>query len=167
MIVFIDTWVLVELYKKNPAAIALVNAVKRNLKAPKGRDEAAKEKLELHISQLTMTELLDVITKKYGERTGLTQYALLKHSPLIRHPITEDITKEAGLYKAKYGLSLEDGIILATALRKGADLFVTGKERDYEEKWRKISEIKVMKLSDFAATLPKEESPKIGSLTTE
>ena len=135
MRIFLDTWVLVERYKDNSDAISLL--------------KAAKEKTEAHISHITIAELTNVISRVYGEREARTQYSYLKHSPLIKHGTSEEIAKNAGLYKTKYGFSLADAIILATAMDVDAQLLVTGGEKQYDKEWKNVTEISVVKLSDY------------------
>ena len=135
MKVFLDTWVLVEKYKGNPDAEKLL--------------ENAKNKFEAHISYITIAELMNVISREYGEREARVQYAYIKRSPLRRNPIAEVNARDSGLLKTKYKFSLADAVILSTALIIGADVLVTGGAKQYEEEWKKITEIQVMKLSDF------------------
>lgn len=135
MRIFLDTWVLIEKYKGNPDALKLL--------------KLAKEKLEVHISHVTIAELINVISREYGEREARIQYAYLKHSPLIKDATTEEIARNAGLYKTKYKFSLADAIILATATCINAQTLITGGARQYEEEWENVNEIKVMKLADF------------------
>jgi len=139
MKVFLDTWVLVEHYKGNPDALFLL--------------KEAKERLEAYISHLTIAELINVISREYGEREARIQYAYLKRSPLVKNATTDEIAKNAGLYKTRYKFSLADAIILATAIDVGAELLVTGGEKQYEEEWKHVKEIKVKKLSDYASAL--------------
>jgi predicted nucleic acid-binding protein len=138
MKIFLDTWVIVERYKGNPDAIAVL--------------KAAEKEIEAHISHITMAELVNVISREYGEREARIQHAYLKRSPLIKNPITEEIAKNAGLYKTKYRFSLADGIILATALEIESDMLLTGGVKQYEQ-WKDVKEIKIMKLADFAKKL--------------
>ncbi len=138
MRIFLDTWVLVERYKGKQDALNLLRA--------------AKEKLEAHISHITIAELSNVISREFGEREARIQYAYLKHSPLIKDGTSEETARNAGLYKTKYGFSLADAIILATAVDLGAQVLVTGGEKQYEEEWKEVTEIKVMKLSDYIRT---------------
>jgi predicted nucleic acid-binding protein len=139
MRIFLDTWVLIEKYKGNPDALNLL--------------KAAKEKLEAHISHITIAELTNVISREYGEREARIQYAYLKHSPLIKNATTEEIARNAGLYKTKYKFSLADAIILATAVNVNAQVLITGGAKQYEEEWKDVTEIKVMKLPEFMETL--------------
>jgi len=133
--VFLDTWVLIEKYKGNPEAERLF--------------DRAKNELEAHISYITITELMNVISREYGEREARVQYAYLKWSPLKRDPITEGNALEAGLLKTKYKFSLADAIILSSAVTTRADALVTGGVKQYEEEWKKVTEIRVFKLSEF------------------
>jgi predicted nucleic acid-binding protein len=139
MRIFLDTWVLIERYKGNRDAIRLLRA--------------AKTSLEVHISHITVAELVNVISREYGEREARVQYVYLKRSPLIKDGTTEEISKNAGLYKTKYKFSLADAVILATAVEIGAQMLVTGGDKQYEEEWQNVTEIKVAKLSDCAKTL--------------
>lgn len=135
MRIFLDTWVLVEQYKGNPDALTLL--------------KATKEKLEAHLSHITIAELINVISREYSEREALIQHAYLKRSPLIKDGTTEDAAKNAGLYKTKYRFSLADAIILATAIDVNAQLIVTGGEKQYEKEWKAVTEIEVVKLADY------------------
>jgi len=135
MKVFLDTWVLIEKYKGNPDAERLL--------------ESARNGVESHISYITIAELSNVISREYGEREARTQCAYLKRSPLKRNPVTEEIARDAGLLKTKYGFSLADAVILSTAVAVRADVLVTGGARQYEEEWKDVTEIKVLELSEF------------------
>jgi len=134
MRIFLDTWVLIERYKGNPDALNLLKAVK--------------EGLEAHISHTTIAELVNVISREYGEREARVQYVYLKRSPLIKDGTTEEITRNAGLYKTKYRFSLADAVILATAIEADAQMLVTGGDKQYEEEWKNVTEIEVKKLSE-------------------
>ena len=136
MKVFLDTWVLIERYKGNSDAISLLKATKKGVEA--------------HISHLTIAELVNVISREYGERDARVQYVYLKHSPLIKNGTTEEISRNAGLYKTKYKFSLADAVILATAVEVKAQMLVTGGDKQYEEEWKNVTEIEVTKLSDSA-----------------
>lgn len=135
MKVFLDTWVLIEKYKGNPDAERLL--------------EGTKNGFESHISYITIAELANIISREYGEREARIQYAYLRRSPLKRDPITEEIARNAGLLKTRYRFSLADAIILSTAVAVKADALVTGGARQYEEEWKDVAEIQVLKLSDF------------------
>lgn len=135
MKVFLDTRVLIEKYKENSYA--------------EGIFERAKGELKAHISHITVAELMNVISRVYGEREARVQHAYLKRSPLRREPITEEIARDAGLLKTKYRFSLADVVILSTAIASKADMLLTGGERQYENEWKEITEIQVKKLSDF------------------
>lgn len=134
MKVFLDTWVLIERYKSSPDAIRLLKSG---------------AKLELHLSHITIAELVNVISRQYGEREALVQFAYLKRSPLRRNPTTEDLAKLAGILKTKYRFSLADAIILATAIDSKADVLITGGDAQFEDEWKGVTEIKVEKLRDF------------------
>jgi predicted nucleic acid-binding protein len=139
MRVFLDTWVLVERYKGNPDALRLLKATEKSL--------------EGHVSNITIAELVNVISREFGEREALIQHAYLRRSPLIREGMTEEVAKNAGLYKTKYKFSLADAIILATAAEVDAQILITGGDRHYESEWKGVKEIEVAKLSDFVKTL--------------
>ena len=139
MRIFLDTWVLVERYKGNPDAVKVLRA--------------AGERVESHISCMTIAELVNVIGREYGEREALIQYAYLKRSPLVKDVPTEEIAKNAGLYKTRYRFSLADAIILATATEVDAQVLITGGEKQFEEEWRSVKEIEVLKLAEYAKTL--------------
>lgn len=139
MKVFLDTWVLVEHYKGNQDALFLL--------------KEAEKKLEAHISHLTIAEIVNVISREYGEREARIQYAYLKRTPLVKNGTTDEIAKNAGIYKTIYKFSLADAIILATATEIGAELLVTGGKKQYEREWKNVKEIKVARLSDYVNTL--------------
>ena len=132
---FLDTWALIEKYKENPEAEKLF--------------ENAKNKFEAHISYVTAAELMNVISREYGEREARVQYAYMKRAPLKRNPITEENARDAGLLKTKYKFSLADAAILSTALTIRADVLVTSGAKQYEKEWKKVTEMQVLKLSDF------------------
>lgn len=132
---FLDTWVLIEKYKANPDAEKVF--------------ENAKTRFEAHISHITIAELMNVISREYSEREARIQYAYIKRAPLRRNPITEENARDAGLLKTKYKFSLADAVILATALAIKADAVVTGGDKQYEREWKGVTEIRVLKLSDF------------------
>ena len=134
MRVFLNTWVLVERYKGNPGAIKLLSAVE--------------EGLDAHISHITVAELVNVISRVYGERQARIQYAYLKRSTLVLDSTTKELSRNAGLLKTKYKFSLADAIILATAVEVKAELLVTGGDKQFEEEWKDVTEIEVVKLSD-------------------
>jgi len=139
MRIFLDTWVLIERYKGNRDALNLL--------------KVAKEDLEAHISHITIVELVNVISREYGEREARVQYVYLKRSPLVKNGTTEEISKNAGLYKTKYKFSLADAVILATAVEVNAQMLVTGGDKQYEEEWKNVTEIEVTKLSDYVKML--------------
>ena len=66
---------------------------------------------------------------------------------------TEEIAKNAGLYKTRYKFPLADAVILTTATDVDAQLLVTGGEKQHEEEWRSVKEIEVLKLTEYARTL--------------
>jgi len=139
MKIFLDTWVLVERYKGNPNATKLLRA--------------AGKRLEAHISDITIAELTNVMSREYGEREARIQYVYLKRLPLVKDGTTEEISKNAGFYKTKYGFSLADAVILATAIDIGAQVLVTGGERQYREEWIDVTEVEVAKLTDCVKAL--------------
>jgi len=139
MRIFLDTWVLVERYKGDPDAIKLLKATKRGLEA--------------HISHITIAELVNVISREYGEREARVQYVYLKRSPLIKNGTNEEISRNAGLYKTKYRFSLADAVILATAVEVDAQTLITGGDKQHEDEWKDVKEIEAAKLSDYAKTL--------------
>ncbi len=135
MKVFLDTWVLIEKYKGATDAEDLF--------------ERARDSFDAHISHITVAELMNVISRVYGKREARLQYAYLKRSPFQRNPITEEIARDAGFLKTKYRFSIADALILSTALAIKANVLVTGGEKQFEEEWKSVVELQVMKLSDF------------------
>ena len=101
----------------------------------------ADEKLEAHISYITVAEFMDVISREYGERETRVQYAYLKHSPLIKDGKGEEIARNAGLYKTKYRFSLAGAIILAAAVEIDAEVPVTGGDKHCEEELKETTEV--------------------------
>lgn len=139
MKVFLDTWVLVERYKRNADAAKLL--------------KLAKTGLEEHICHATIAELVNVISREFGEREALVQYAFLKHSPLVLDGTSREIARNAGLFKTKYKFSLADAFVLASAIACDADVLVTGGDTQYDREWKQVNEIKVVKLDDFVETI--------------
>lgn len=135
MRIFLDTWVLIQKYKGDLEAEGLL--------------ERAKSEFEAHISLITVAELMNVISREYGEREARVQHAYLRRSPLIREPVTEEVARDAGLLKTRYRFSLADAVILSTAMAKRADILLTGGEKQYEKEWKGVTEMQVLKLSDF------------------
>jgi len=133
--IFLDTWVLIQKYKGDLEAEGLL--------------ERAKSEFEAHISLITVAELMNVISREYGEREARVQHAYLRRSPLIREPVTEEVARDAGLLKTRYRFSLADAVILSTAMAKRADILLTGGEKQYEKEWKGVTEMQVLKLSDF------------------
>ncbi len=135
MKIVLDTWVLVEHYKKNAKATRLMK-------------KAFDDSFEVYISHVTVAELVNVISRVYGEREARIQHAYLKRSPLVMKPTTEEVAKDAGLFKTDYGFSLADAFILSTAVDVGADLLVTGGKKQFEEEWKNVDEIRVVTLDE-------------------
>jgi hypothetical protein len=48
---------------------------------------------------------------------------------------------------------LADAIILAKAVHVGTQALITGGVKQYEEEWKDVTEIKIVKLADFVKTL--------------
>ena len=111
--------------------------------------ENAKKEFEAHISYITIAELMNIISREYSEREARVQYAYIKRAPFQRNPITKENARDAGLLKTRYKFSLADGVILSTALAIGADVLVTGGDKQYEKEWKNVTEMQVLKLSDF------------------
>lgn len=139
MKVFLDTWVLIERYKGNADAAKVLKKVR--------------DGLEAHISHVTVAELMNVISREFGEREAHVQHALLKHSMLVLDGTNEEIAKNAGLFKTMYKFSLADAFILASAVACDADVLITGGEKQFEEEWKNVAEIKMAKLDDFVKKL--------------
>jgi len=133
--VFLDTWVLIEKYKGNVLAERVL--------------EDAKNRFEAHVSHITIAEITNVISREYGEREARVQFAYLKRSPLRLVPMTEEIARDAGLLKTRHRFSLADAVILSSALTVKADVLVTGGEKQYEDEWKRVTEMRVVKLTDF------------------
>jgi predicted nucleic acid-binding protein len=62
-----------------------------------------------------------------------------------------DAESNAGFMETKYGFSMVDALILSTALAIKADVLVIGGEKQYEDEWKRVVELPVVKLSDFEA----------------
>ncbi len=59
-------------------------------------------------------------------------------------PVNRNVTLKAAALRAKYGLRTPDSLIIATAIVEGASLIVTN-----DSKWKRVSEITVICLSDY------------------
>ena len=135
MKVFLDTWVLIEKYKGNVIAERVL--------------EDAENRFEAYVSHITIAEITNVISREYGEREARVQFAYLRRSPIRLVPMTEEIARDAGLLKTRHRFSLADAIILSSALTVKADVLVTGGEKQYEDEWKRVTEMQVVKLADF------------------
>ena len=83
-------------------------------------------------------------------RLGLENVAddyknLLDNFPkLTLCPITRDVTLQAAVLRAKYGLRTPDALILATWITQGATLMITN-----DIQWKQVSEIQIVCLKDL------------------
>lgn len=123
MKVILDTWVFLDLLKPSKNLLHRV------------RHRA----LEGFVSTITFAELYSLLYKRVSEENVKRFTQNLDRVGLSDIPVTKEIAKEGGRYKAKYGFSIADGIILATAVTEHADMLVTG-DPDFE----RVEEIKVV-----------------------
>ncbi|MBI5244251.1 MAG: PIN domain-containing protein [Elusimicrobia bacterium] len=97
--------------------------------------------------------LLEVMVKplKEGARDLALQYRdILLHSRGLRlYPLEEELAEKAAQLRAKYNLRTPDAIQMATAIRRGADVFITNDFR-----FRAVKEIDVIVLQDYATVTP-------------
>ncbi len=102
-------------------------------------------------SVLTLLEVL-VVPLREGRHGLANQYRqLLMSAPGVTlHAIDEVICERAANLRAKYGwLRTPDALQVATAIEHGADVMVTNDDR-----WRRLTEIQVVVLNQYAVTQP-------------
>lgn len=136
MRVVLDTWVFLNSSKSSRILLHQV------------RDKA----LEGAVSTITFAELYSLLYKRVSDE-GIKRFReSLERLGLRDVPVTKEIAEEGGRYKAKYGFSVADGIILATAVAEGADVLVTG-DPDFE----KVEEIKAANPEETLKELKREK----------
>lgn len=121
MRVVLDTWVFLDPSKPSKA---LLDRVRRT--AP-----------EAVVSAITYAELCSLLYRRVSDEDVKRFTRNLERLGLRTVSVTKEIAEEGGRYKAKYGFSIADGIIVATAVAEHADLLVTG-----DPDFNKVEEIK-------------------------
>ena len=109
-------------------------------------EEIEKGTLKAVTSVLTLMEVL-VRPKQKGDRQAVEDYRfVLKTFPnLSLRPIDDNAAERASDLRAEYGIKPPDALQVGTALSNRATGFVTNDER-----LKKIRELEVMVLDDFA-----------------
>ncbi|MEM3607763.1 MAG: PIN domain-containing protein [Candidatus Bathyarchaeia archaeon] len=120
--VVLDTWIFLDLSEPSKALL----------------NQARLRNLEGLVSTVTFAELYSLLYKRVNEKEIERFRRSMERLNLRDVPVTRDIAEEGGRYKAKYGFSIADGIILATAVMEHAKILVTG-DPDFE----RVMEVKV------------------------
>ena len=100
------------------------------------------------ISSITVSEIFAVFSKLGEAKKAVETLVLLKEIGVIVVPVTEDIAKDSGVFKAKYsrakkGFSYADAIILSTSLHTKSDALIT-----YDPEFSGVSENKILRPED-------------------
>ena len=91
-------------------------------------DNANSGKVKVYISYLTISELYYIIGSEFSPRKANDAIAAVKRWPVTFVPVDESIALAAGRLMAQEEISLQDAVVIATALDKGAAL-VTADEK--------------------------------------
>jgi len=94
--------------------------------------------LEAVVSAITYAELCSLLYRRVSDKDVKSFMRNLERLGLKDRSVTKEIAEEGGRYKAKYGFSIADGIIVATAVAEHADYLVTG-----DPDFNKVEEIKI------------------------
>lgn len=88
--------------------------------------------VKAEMSVLTMTELLTGPYRKKDDLLTLEYHALLYHFPNLKIiDINLDIAVDAARIRFLYSYAVPDSLLLASALHRGADLFITEDQKLY------------------------------------
>ena len=123
MRVALDTWIFLDPSKPSRTLL----------------DRIRRKALEGVISTVTFAELYSLLYKRGSDEDVKRFSQSLERLSMRDAPVTKEIAKEGGRYKAKYGFSIADGIILATAVAEHVDMLVTG-----DPNLKKVEEIKAV-----------------------
>jgi len=121
--IVLDTWVFLDPSK---ASKDLLDRVRRGA-------------LEAVVSTITYAELYSLLYKRVSDGDVKSFKLNLERLGLRDRAVTKEIAEEGGRYKAKYGFSIADGIIVATAVTEHAVLLVTG-----DPDFNRVEEIKAV-----------------------
>ncbi len=121
MRIVLDTWIFLDPSKPSKD---LLDRVRRGA-------------LEAVVSTITYAELYSLLYKRVSDGDVKSFKRNLERLGLRDRAITKEIAEEGGRYKAKYGFSIADGIIVATAVTEHATLLVTG-----DPDFNRVEEIK-------------------------
>lgn len=137
----LDTSPIIYFIEESPAHLPLLREVFSRI------DEGAARGIASYVT------LLEVMVKplKAGARNLALQYRdILMGNPGLRlYPLEEELAEAAAQLRAKYNLRTPDAIQMATAIRRGADVFITNDFR-----FKAVKEIDVIVLEDYKAEAP-------------
>ena len=85
-------------------------------------DNAHSGKVRVYISYLTISELYYIVGSEFSPRKANDSIAAVKRWPASLVPVDEGIALAAGRMMVQRGIDLQDAIVIATALDKGAAL---------------------------------------------
>lgn len=132
----IDTSTLIYLLEEHPTHAT---------KARRLFERIEKGSLKAIFSIVGMIELLTGVKKKGKKDLAQDYKLLLSHLPNFDiYSIDETIVDVASDLRVKYGIRTPDAIHMATAIAKGAALFVTN-----DRALKKVKEIKIISLNDL------------------
>lgn len=135
-LIAIDTSILIYLLEEHPQYATHARRLFERIE---------KGSLKAIFSIVGMIELLTGVKKKGRQDLAQDYKLLLSHLPNFDiYSIDEKIVDVASTMRATYGIRTPDAIHVATAIAKGATLFVTN-----DRALKKIKEIKVVSLNDL------------------
>jgi len=102
-------------------------------------DRVRRGTLEAVVSTITYAELYSLLYKRVSDGDIKSFKRNLERLGLRDRIVTKEIAEEGGRYKARYGFSIADGIIVATAVMEHVALLVTG-----DPDFNRVEEIKAV-----------------------
>ncbi|GEM_PF-3909007 len=83
-------------------------------------EKASKGKARIYVNCLTISELYHVIGSEYTTKKANETVAAVKKWPISLVPLDEGIALSAGRIAVESGVSLQDAVVIATAMDKDA-----------------------------------------------
>jgi PIN domain. len=84
--------------------------------------EAAKDRREIHVAQISLTEIANCVSRDYDEPTAREDIRLLRELAVSIDASTDEQCIEAGLLRSRAKLSTADAIIAIQAMAADAEL---------------------------------------------
>lgn len=85
-------------------------------------NKAEKGNAKIYVSYLTIAELYHIISSEFSRRKANEAVAALKRWPISFVPVSESIALATGRMMVQEGVAIQDAVVIATALEKGAAL---------------------------------------------